>query len=121
MSCYVYCLYSTEDGEPRYVGRSSDKVSYRFNQHVTAALEKEPGALYDWIRDAWRRGYDVCAYILQEGIIPKDLDLFEKYWISQFSNLLNVVGNTPAVIDSQVAKQVKAALRLQVHEARKQR
>lgn len=114
MSCYIYCLYSTEDGEPRYVGRASDKVSHRFKQHITAALEKEPGALYDWMRDVWRRGFDVSVHTLQERIIPKDIDMFEKYWIDQFSNLLNIVGNKAVKRDSDVAQQIKAGLRAQL-------
>lgn len=121
MGCYVYCLYSTEDGEPRYVGKSTDKVSYRFRKHITAAMEKEPGDLYEWIRDAWRKDHDVSFYILQDGIIPKDLDMFEKYWIAQFTNLLNVVSNPKTAVDSPVAQDIKAALKQQVQEAKRQR
>lgn len=118
MSSFIYCLYSTEDGWPRYVGRASDKVSYRFKQHVTAALDKEPGALYDWIRDVWRRGFDVSVHTLQEAVIPKDLDMFERYWIDQFADLLNVAGNRTGKTDSDVAGEVKRALRAQVERSR---
>jgi hypothetical protein len=118
VSCYVYCLYSTEDGQPRYVGRASDKVSYRFKQHVTAALEKEPGALYDWMRDVWRGDYDVGVYTLQEGIVPADLDLFEQYWIDQFADLLNIASNKAGKVDTSVAKQIKAAIRAQLESSR---
>lgn len=118
MSCYVYCLYSTEDGQPRYVDRASDKVSYRFKQRVTAALEKEPGPLYQWMRDVWRRDYDIGVYTLQEGIIPGDLDLFEQYWLDQFADLLNVVGNKESKVDTNVATQVKAAIRTQLGMSR---
>ena len=118
MSSYVYCLYSTKDGVPRYVGRAADKVSYRFKQHVTAALEKEPGALYDWMRDVWRSDFDVSVHTLQEGVIPKDEDMFERYWIEQFSNLLNVTGNRPDKGDSTTAQQVIAALRAQIEQAK---
>ena len=119
MSAYVYCLYSTEDGIPRYVGRANDKVSYRFKEHVTAALEKEPGALYDWIRDVWREDFDVAVFTLQEGIIPKDHAMFEQYWIDQFADLLNVAGNRPGKTNSAVAKQIIAALQDQLERARK--
>lgn len=116
--CYVYCLYSTEDGVPRYVGRASDRVSYRFKQHVAAALEKEPGALYDWMRDVYRRSYDVLCYTLQEGIAPMDLDLFEGYWIRQFAGLLNTVGTKSDTEDSEVAKRIRAYLGSQLELAR---
>lgn len=121
MSGYVYCLYSTEDGVPRYVGRADDKVSYRFKQHVTAALEKESSPLYDWIRDVWRRGYDVGVFTLQEGIIPKDRDMFELYWIEQFSGLLNVSGNRPSKANSAVALQVIDAIKVQLELGQKVR
>lgn len=116
MGCYIYSLFSTEDGDPRYVGQTSEKVRYRFKKHVTAALEHEPGALYDWMRDVWRRKFDVDIYILQEDVVPKDLDMFEQYWIDQFSNLLNIRKNSKTTRDSAVAKEIRAHLktRLQV-------
>jgi len=119
MSCYVYCLYSTEDGNPRYVGKASDKVSYRFKQHITAALDNEKGSLYDWIRNVWRTDHDIAFHTLQENIIPKDLDMFEKYWIDQFSDLLNVAGNGHPQEDSKVGKEVRAALKNQIQQTRK--
>lgn len=114
MSAYIYCLYSTGDGLPRYVGRADNKVSHRFKQHVTAALEKEPGPLYDWIRDVWRQGHDVGVFTLQEGVVPKDYALFEQYWIDQFADLLNVVGHRPGKENTPVATQVVAALKRQI-------
>jgi hypothetical protein len=119
MSAYVYCLYSTEDGVPRYVGRADDRVSYRFKQHVTAALEKVPGPLYDWMREVWRSEFDVGVFTLQEGILPKDHAMFEQYWIDQFDRLLNISGNKPGKTASPIAKQVAAALRNQIEMARK--
>jgi len=111
---YIYCLYSTEDGKPRYVGRANDKVSYRFKQHITAALDKEPGPVYDWMRDVWRRNHDIAFYILQQGIVPIDVDLFEKYWIDQFTDLLNVIGNKSGNTNSPIANQITTAIQLQI-------
>lgn len=114
MSCYVYCLFSTEDGRPRYVGKASDKVSYRFRKHVADALDMVPGPVNDWIRDVWRRSHDVSFYTIQERIIPKDLSMFEQYWIDQFGDLVNVVGNRPGKSDSTVAAQITAAIQNQL-------
>jgi hypothetical protein len=119
MSAFVYCLYSTEDGVPRYVGRADDKVSYRFKQHITAALEKEPGALYDWMRDVWRQGQDIGVFSLQEGIMPKDHAMFEQYWIDQFGGLLNLIGNRGDKSNSAVAQQVIAAIQSQLELGRR--
>ncbi len=118
---YIYCLYSTEDGVPRYVGRANDRVSYRFKQHITAALDKEPGPLYDWMQDVWRRNHDVSVYMLQQDIIPKDVDLFEQYWIDQFANLLNVVGNNKRTANSSIANQIQAAIQTQLESSRESR
>ncbi len=114
MSCFVYCLYSTEDGCPRYVGKASDKVSYRFRKHVADALDMAPGAVNDWIRDVWRRSQDVAFYTIQERIVPKDLSMFEQYWIDQFADLVNVVGNKQGKTDSTVATQITAAIQSQL-------
>jgi hypothetical protein len=114
VSCYVYCLYSTEDGRPRYVGKASDKVSYRFRKHVADALDMTPGPVNDWIRDVWRRSHDVAVYTIQERIIPKDLNMFEQYWIDQFADLVNVVGNKPGKSDSVVATQITKAIQQQL-------
>lgn len=119
MSTSIYCLYSTQDGVPRYVGKVSDKVSYRFKEHVTAALEQAPGALYDWMRDVWRSEFDVAVYTLQEGIVPKDHAMFEQYWIDQFADLLNVTSNKRGKQHNAVAKQVIAAIQEQLERARK--
>lgn len=122
MSAFVYCLYSTEDGQPRYVGRTTDKVSYRYRQHVTAALEKEPGQLYDWMRDVWRAGYDVNVFTLQEQIVPADLPMFEQYWIGQFPGLLNVHGNGKGCKPGgKVAQQVLDAIAAVMSVAREER
>jgi hypothetical protein len=86
----IYCLYSTGDGEPRYVGPAENGTHKRLKQHRTLALEMVEGALYDWIRDLYRRGWEVQAHVLQSNVIPGELEFFEKYWIAQFPGLLNV-------------------------------
>lgn len=93
-------------------------MSYRFRQHVAAALDKLPGVLYDWMRDVYRRNHDVLCYTLQEDIPPMDLDLFEGYWINQFSGLLNTAGNKSNAHDSDVAKRIKAHLQSELEQAR---
>lgn len=115
--CYIYCLYSTEDGVPRYIGKASDKVSYRFRQHITAALEREPGAVYDWMRDVWRRDGDVSAFTLQYGIPPVDLTMYEQYWIDQFGGLVNAAGNRPGRVNTALADQITAAIKATLADA----
>ena len=47
-----------------------------------------------------------------------DLDLFEKYWIGQFSGLLNSEGNSAGTKDSAVANSLEAHLRAELEKAR---
>ena len=89
----IYCLYATDDEMPRYVGQTDGASPRRFKQHVTAALEKAEGNVYDWIREVWRDGHEIEHFVLQTDIIPGDLDFYEKYWMTQFSDLLNIRGN----------------------------
>ena len=92
----IYCLYEIGEGVPRYVGQTDGITARHHMQHITAALEKAEGTLYDWIREVWRSGREVEYFVLQTDIAVADLDLYKKYWISQFSDLLNVRGNDDA-------------------------
>lgn len=86
----IYGLYSTRDGQIRYVEQTEYTARKRLDLIVTKALEREPGALYDWIREEWRADHDVRARVLQDDIVPADLEMFEQYWIEQFGGLLNL-------------------------------
>ena len=110
MGC-IYCLFSTIDGELKYVGQTSSNPEYRAKQHVTAALEKLPGPLYDWIRTIWRRGGDINMHTLQSDVLRRDLDTFEEYWLGQFAGLLNASdAKEGPTKDSAIATQVRVAL-----------
>jgi hypothetical protein len=61
------------------------------------------------------------AHTLQQNVIPKDLGIFEQYWIDQFADLLNINGNRSGKSDSSIARQVKAGLRAQLDMAREVR
>ncbi len=73
-----------------------------------------PGPVNDWMRHVWRRSYDVAFYTIQEPIIPKDLGMFEEYWIDQFADLVNADGNSPETADSPVAIQITEAIKHQL-------
>jgi hypothetical protein len=73
-----------------------------------------PGPVNEWIRDVWNRSHDVVFYTIQERIIPADLNMFEQYWIDQFADLVNVVGNKSGKSDSVVAKQITEAIKQQL-------
>jgi len=86
----IYCLYSTGDGLPRYIGQTHDNASTTHQQHLAAALDRgEKGALCDWIRGVLRRDQAVGMRVVQDDIDPKYLAVFEQYWAEQFPKLLN--------------------------------
>jgi hypothetical protein len=113
---YVYCLYSTQDGVPRYIGRTEGEPERRLNQHLARALEEaDRSTLYEWIRSVLRSGHLVDLHILQQEIAPKELDIFEKYWISQFIDLVN--NTNPGIQTTKptaIAQQITQALALKV-------
>ena len=111
MSGYIYCLFSIQDGIPRYVGRTDELVSHRFKQHITNALDQEPGPVYDWIRSVWREGHDIHFHTLQREIIPADIRTFENYWMHQFAGLTNVAGYSAPADHTETGRQVIRGIR----------
>lgn len=108
----IYGLYSTSDGLVRYVGQTEYTARKRLDLIVTKALDREPGTLFDWLRGEWRTGHEVRAHVLQDDIIPADLEMFEAYWIEQFSELLNVKPPAdPARETSAVGQRVNDTIR----------
>ncbi len=108
----IYCLYSDQDGIPRYVGMTEGFADKRWKKHIASALDLANGELYDWIRGVVRQGNYVGVHVLQSGVVPADLPLFEGYWISQFPGLFNVRENTaPASELSGIARQVVLTIR----------
>lgn len=114
---YIYCLYSTNDGQPRYVGMTTDTPGRRRKQHLAASLDKDlPGAVHDWIRGVLRAGHMVEVWTIQEDVIPADLLTFEKYWIDQFPNLLNKSASARQA--SFEAEKITSAIREQLQRER---
>ncbi|MFO1208996.1 MAG: hypothetical protein U1E40_07210 [Amaricoccus sp.] len=107
----VYGLYSTRDGQVRYVGQTEYTARKCLDLVTTKALDREPGALYDWLRDEWRAEHEVRAYVVQDDIIPADLEMFETYWIQQFTGLLNVEASAePVRPSSAIGRRVNEAI-----------
>jgi hypothetical protein len=95
----IYCLYSSEDGVPRYVGAAEGSADKSWKKHITDALDLVSGSLYDWMRDIARRGHYVGLHVLQSGIIPTEVDFYERYWVSQFPGLFNTHADSKPLSD----------------------
>jgi hypothetical protein len=111
----VYCLFSTADGVPRYVGQTEETAQKRRRHHIARALDLEQGALPGWIRQVFASGHDVGMHVLLTALAPCDLDMFEDYWIGQFTDLLNVrrtvpPPDAPTAIGQQVIEGIQGRL-----------
>lgn len=81
----TYKIYTLEDsttGEIRYIGKTSQKLSYRLNQHIAEAIRSK-GSTHklNWIRGLIKK--DSCPTIceLDETNDPESCEI---YWIAQF-------------------------------------
>jgi hypothetical protein len=107
----IYGLYSTRDGRVRYVGQSEYTARKRLDRWITDALDRKTGAVAEWIQAEWRDGFDVEAWVLQDEIIPADLEMFECHWIEQFAGLLNRRAPAdPARAETEVGRQMNEAI-----------
>lgn len=111
----IFGLYSTRDGLVRYVGQTEYTARKSLDHIVTKALDREPGALFDWLRDEWRGDYEVRAHLLQDDVVPADLEMFERYWTEQFSDLLNVESAADRQRPtSELGQRINAAIKAQL-------
>ncbi len=64
MSC-IYCLYSTADFRPRYVGQTTKSAVSRLRRHRRDAWRRGATALHRWIRRVEAQGFEVAVHVLQ--------------------------------------------------------
>jgi hypothetical protein len=108
LSC-IYCLYSTADGRPRYVGQTTKPSFVRLSQHLLEARLKPVTYLHNWIASQLSQGFEVRAHVLQSSVPPGDLNAYERYWMTQFAGLLNCRRDAPSV-DTTIGVAVNRAL-----------
>ena len=114
----IFCLYSTQDGEPRFIAGTATSPEAALKQHLTAALENEEQSdLYHWMRDVLRAGFLVDAYVVQEEVARDELEMFELYWARQFPDLLNrLPSEARAKKASPAAASISAAIRARIRQ-----
>jgi hypothetical protein len=108
---FIYCLYSTESGLPRYVGQTCAAVGDRLNQHLRDASRMGRSRLYRWIRTSQSRGFAIRAHLLQMAVHPADMNFYEHYWRQQFAGLLNRTGRSDRRRHTAIGEAVERALR----------
>ncbi len=111
----VFCLYSTIDGQPRFVATTTGSSEKSFKKYVTLALEMEDGKVFAWMRDNWRKKSDVGFFVLQTKVKAKELEFYKTYWSSQFPRLLNDNdGGERVKKATDVARQIILAIKAQL-------
>lgn len=93
----IYCLYSTEDRRPRYIGQTTKPLEQRLAQHMGRKVPAATAPVYAWIRTVHQAGFRVGAYAIQPDVGYADLDRFERYWMAQLTGLLNATKGTPVI------------------------
>jgi hypothetical protein len=108
----IYCLYSSDDGVPQYVGATEGSADKSWKRHITEALDLAPGSLYDWMRETAQGGNYVGVHVLQSSVDAADLNFYESYWVSQFPGLFNTPGiRKPSSALTDTASSVIAAIK----------
>ncbi len=83
MRCSIYGLYSTEDGEIRYIGQTRISLETRLSQHLGDASRKNERKLkshcYRWIRKTLRNGHRIGIQLLEADA---EYETAEKQWIA---------------------------------------
>lgn len=85
MRCSIYGLYSTEDGEIRYIGQTRISLETRLAQHLGDAGRKNERKLkshcYRWIRKTLRNGHRIGIQLLEADA---EYEVAERQWIAIF-------------------------------------
>lgn len=89
----IYCLFSTKDAVPRYIGKASDLVYERYLDHRRKAQDGKSRRVYPWMRRAWLTGFEIDYLVIATEIPPGNLNYQEGLWIRKIPNLLNERGN----------------------------
>lgn len=88
---HIYCLFSTRDGSPRYVGQCRGPLGEPFSRHKTYARSDPYTRVSAWIRAEWLAGYDVKIHDLERDVDGSSWirTQRENFWMGQFPDLLN--------------------------------
>lgn len=107
----IYCLFSTENGVPRYVGQEQSGGD-RYWQHIRLAKKGDPSPVHRWMRSVYLRGYDVGYFVLLRMGSRPWLSFRERDWIQSLPGLTNIRHNRSSVyhdieISNRIAKKCR--------------
>jgi len=85
----LYCLFSTRDGLPRYIGITMRYYDERHHQHRRDAENCSALPVHKWMRDEWLSGYGV-ENLLIGNYVKNDIEKYESQYIKSLPDLLNI-------------------------------
>lgn len=74
LSCTVYGLASTADGKIRYVGQTTKILRYRLSDHFTSARLGRVDHRSCWIRQQWKAGNKIFAFVIESHVPWNDAE-----------------------------------------------
>lgn len=95
MQGYIYKIINSVNGKI-YIGKTVQKLSRRFHQHIAKALKNEPRLrhikLYSAIRKYGYKNFSIEELESMEVNSSKELNAREIYWISYYNSTDTTVG-----------------------------
>lgn len=114
MIIYIYALQNPETKQIRYVGKTGN-IKNRFNSHLSSS-QKLKTHLGSWIKSLINNNL-IPEIIILEECDENNWEEREKYWISQYSNLVNIQkgGNEPYIHKKALKKYSKSGNKYKVN------
>lgn len=112
VACKVYALFSTENGEIRYIGQTTKTLAQRLKRHVEAALEGGTWPLCKWIRKTLDQGHAVEAVVLIPQAVWNETEI--KLIVGYRANgarLLNATDGGRGVLGMKQSEKQKQGMR----------
>lgn len=85
----IYKLIDPITNEIRYVGKTKNVLSKRYNEHIYRAKQGHDSHVYCWIRKLLKNNLKITIELIEE-CAEENWEEREKYWISYYPNLTNI-------------------------------
>ena len=102
MEYSVYGLFSTQDGEIKYVGQTKNKLKKRLYEHIYESLKRgKKNHKCNWIRQTYKNGFSIDISLL-ETTNEKNVSDSEKKWIKVYGKVNQLEGGNSGGIGGKV-------------------
>ncbi len=85
----IYKLLDPITNEIRYIGKTKNVLSKRYNEHIYRAKQEHDSHVYCWIRKLLKDNLKPTIELVEE-CTEENWEEREQYWISYYPNLTNI-------------------------------